>query len=71
MIRQKEDLTGGETGPKLQVPADRPEDDLGWKAETAERPGMGSALGWGCSEERRSYPLTGRRSMQQIHVVVQ
>jgi hypothetical protein len=45
---------------ELQVPPDRPEDDLGREAEAAEEPGVGH--GW---RERRSYPLTGRRSTQR------
>ena len=58
---------------ELQVPAHRPEDDLGREAEAAERPGVGhercSRRGW--RRERRSYPLTGRRSTQQIRAGAQ
>src|SRR5215204_7117068 len=52
---------------ELQVPAHRPEDDLGREAEAAERPGVGheecSRKGWW--REHRSYPLTPSRSTQR------
>src|SRR4051812_30744686 len=52
---------------ELQVPAHRPEDDLGREAEAAERPGVDhercSQRGW--RWERRSYPLTAPRSTQR------
>jgi hypothetical protein len=53
---------------ELQIPPDRLEDDLGREAEAAEGPGRGHGQRSrrGRWRERRSYPLTGRRSMQQI-----
>src|SRR3954466_5100284 len=52
---------------ELQVPAHRPEDDLGREAEAAEQPGIGhkrrSRRGW--RGERCSYPLTAPRSTQR------
>ena len=53
---------------ELQVPAHRPQDHPGREAEATERPGLRHE---GCSpsvwrRERRSYPLTGRRSTQRI-----
>src|SRR3954466_14256583 len=52
---------------ELQVPAHRPEDDLGRKAEAAERPGVDhercSQRGW--RWEHRSYPLSTRSSTQR------
>ena len=51
----------------MREPWHRPEDDLGREAEAAEGPGVGhgrcSRMGW--QRERRSYPLTTRRSTQR------
>src|SRR5688572_30323909 len=52
---------------ELEVPAHRPQDDLGRETEAAEGPGGGHGR---CSRrewrrERRSYPIPVHRSMQQ------